>query len=148
MEKKTTPKKSTSKKTQVKATTKTAPKKTTQVVKSQKTNQTKTAQALKTQKKTQTKNTQVVKSTKNQTRTKTAAKKQTQNANTGYLLGLASLVAWIVPVIGDIVTVSGIYCCYSGLKKKKGLATVGLFLNVLFLGLALINVNVDLALMM
>ena len=131
MEKKASPKKSTSKKTQVKATAKVAPKKTNQV---------------KTTKKTTNKNTQVVK-TQKKSQNKSQLSKSRQNANTGYLLGLSSLVAWVIPVIGAIVTVTGIYCCYSGLKKRKGIALLGLILNILFLGLALVNISTDFALM-
>ena len=138
MEKKTTPKKSTSKKTQVKATTKkAAPKKTAQVVKTQTTTQ-KKAPVKKTQTKTVKKTAQVKKQTS----------RNTKNANTGYLFALLSLIAWVVPVIGAVVSVSGIYCCYSGLKGRKSLAAVGLLINILFLGVALVNVNVDLALLM
>ena len=128
MEKKVTPKKSTSKKTQVKATTKAAPKKT---------------QAVKTQKKTTQKKTQVVK-----TQQKSTLKNfNRKDANTGYLLGLTSLVAWVIPVVGAIVTVTGIYCCYKGMKSRKGIATLGLILNILFLALALVNINVDFAML-
>jgi len=127
MEKKASSKKSTSKKTQVKATAKAAPKKTNQV---------------KTAKKTTNKKKQVVKTQK-----KSQISKSRQNANTGYLLGLSSLVAWVIPIVGTIVTVTGIYCCYSGMKNRKTLACIGLILNVLFLGLALINITADFALM-
>lgn len=137
MEKKTTPKKSTSKKTQVKATTKkAAPKKTAQVVKTQTTQ--KKAPVKKTQTKTVKKTAQVKRQTS----------RNTKNANTGYIFALLSLIAWVIPIVGAIVSVSGIYCCYSGLKGRKSLAAVGLLINILFLGVALINVNVDLALLM
>ncbi len=118
MEKKKTPKKSTSKKTQAKATAKkVAPKKTNQVVKTQKKDQTK------------------------------LQKFNRKDANTGYLLGLSSIVAWAIPVIGAIVTVSGIYCCYKGMKSRRGIAMLGLILNILFLGLALVNIETDFALL-
>ena len=137
MEKKTTPKKSSAKKSQVKTSAK-KPAQKTQVVKTTKKAPSKNTQVVKTTKKSQTKTSQV----------KRRAVLQKQNANTGYLLGLVSLIAWIIPVVGAIVTVSGIYCCYSGMKSKKALAMTGLFLNMLFLGLSIVNVNVDLALMM
>lgn len=129
MEKKAAPKKSTTKKTQVKATTKAAPKKTTQVVKTQKKATPKKTQVVKTQKKETLKNF------------------NRKDANTGYLLGLSSLVAWVIPVVGAIVTVTGIYCCYKGMKSRKGIAMLGLILNVLFLALALVNISADFALM-
>ena len=118
MEKKNTPKKATSKKSQVKATTKkAAPKKNNQVVKTQK---------------------------KEQTKLQNFNKK---DANTGYILGLSSLIAWAVPIIGTIVTITGIYCCYKGMRAKKGVATIGLILNILFLTLALVNIEADFALL-
>ena len=129
MEKKASPKKSTSKKTQVKTATKAAPKKKTQVVKTQKKSAPKKTQVVKTQKKETLKNF------------------NKKDANTGYLLGLTSLVAWVIPVVGAIVTVSGIYCCYKGMKSRKGVAMLGLILNILFLALALVNINADFAMM-
>lgn len=139
MEKKTTPKKSTTKKTQVKATK----------TNTQKKAQAKNKQVVTTQKKTANKNTQVVKTQKKTTQKKSLLnnQKHIKNANTGYLLGLTSLLAWVIPIVGTLITVSGIYCCYSGLKGRKSLALLGLIINVLFLGIALININVDLALM-
>lgn len=136
MEKKATPKKSTSKKTQTNRTQKTAPKKNNQVVK--------------TTKKQTTQKRQVVKSTNNnQKKQKTLLKSNLsrKNANTGYVLSLASLITWVIPIVGTIIGVTGIYCCYSGLRSRRGLAMLGLLINILFLGISLVNINVDLALM-
>ena len=135
MEKKATPKKSTSKKTQTNRTQKAAPKKNNQVVK--------------TTKKQTTQKRQVVKSVNNQKKQKTQLKSSLsrKNANTGYLLSLASLITWVIPIVGTIIGVTGIYCCYSGLKSRRGLAMLGLLINILFLGISLVNINVDLALM-
>ena len=98
--------------------------------------------------KTDVKTAQVVKTqTKSQSKQKSQISRSRQNANTGYILGLSSLLAWVIPVVGAIVTVSGIYCCYSGMKKRKTLACIGLILNALFLGLAIVNISADFALM-
>ena len=115
MEKKTTPKKSTSKKAQVKKTT------------------------------TIEKKRPVVKATK--TKPVKPNKQPKKDANTGYVLGLTSLLAWVVPVVGAIVTVTGIYCCYKGMRGRKGIATLGLIINALFLALALVNISADFALL-
>jgi len=121
MEKKTAPKKSTSKK----STTKTAVKKAAT--------------------KTVNKKRPVVKATKN--KPAKYNKQPKKDANTGYILGLSSMLAWVIPVVGAIVTVTGIYCCYKGMKGRKGIALLGLILNMLFLGLAIINIEADFALM-
>ena len=115
MEKKATPKKSTSKKAQVKKTT------------------------------TVEKKRPVVKATK--TKPVKSIKQPKRDANTGYVLGLSSLIAWVVPIVGAIVTISGIYCCYKGMKGRRTIAMLGLILNILFLGLALVNISADFALL-
>jgi uncharacterized membrane protein YvbJ len=62
-------------------------------------------------------------------------------ASTGFILGLCSLVAWIIPLFGYPVTICGIIFSSKGLASKanKGKATAGLVLAIIFLIITLIN---------
>jgi len=61
-------------------------------------------------------------------------------ANIGLILGLCSILAWFIPLIGYPVTISGIVFSAKGLDSdNKGKAIVGLILSIIFLGVTLIN---------
>lgn len=64
-----------------------------------------------------------------------------KKANTGFILGLVSIIAWILPLIGYPVTVCGIIFSSKGLKAEtnKTKATVGLVLSIIFLIATLTN---------
>lgn len=64
-----------------------------------------------------------------------------KNANTGFILGLISIIAWFIPLFGYPVTICGIVNSTKGLKANEGKtkATVGLVLSIIFLVLTLIN---------
>ena len=88
-----------------------------------------------TTKKTQVKQTTPVKKT-----TVKATKKQEQNANTGLLLGIASITALVIPGLGLLIAVLGFYCGCSGLASKRtAFATIALALCVFFLQIAIWN---------
>ena len=59
----------------------------------------------------------------------------------GLVLGLVSIIAWLLPLIGYPVTICGIVFGAKGLKSttKKGMATAGLVLSIIFLILTVIN---------
>lgn len=63
------------------------------------------------------------------------------NALTGFILGLVSILAWIIPLFGFPITICGIIWSVGGLKsqKRKGLAIAGLVLSIVFLVITLIN---------
>lgn len=66
--------------------------------------------------------------------------KEDKHALTGFILGLISILAWFIPLIGYPVTICGIVFSVKGLKSnKKGLATAGLILSILFLVVTIIN---------
>jgi len=64
-----------------------------------------------------------------------------KKANVGFILGLISLIAWIIPLFGYPVTICGIVFSSKGLKSntKKSFATVGLVLSIIFLVLTVFN---------
>jgi hypothetical protein len=63
-----------------------------------------------------------------------------KNANTGLLLGIAALTSLIIPGLGLLITVLGIYCGCSGLTSKKiKFTTIALALCVFFLQIAIWN---------
>ncbi len=74
---------------------------------------------------------------------------QNQNTNNsgntaalvGFILGLCSIIAWFIPLFGYPVTIVGIIFSVLGLKSniRKGMATVGLVLSIIFLVITLIN---------
>lgn len=63
------------------------------------------------------------------------------SATAGFVLGLVSIIAWIIPLFGYPVTICGIIFSAKGLKcpSKKGMAVAGLVLSIIFLILTLIN---------
>lgn len=64
-----------------------------------------------------------------------------KKASIGFILGLISIIAWIIPLFGYPVTICGIVFSSKGLKSKtdKGKAITGLILSIVFLGFSFIN---------
>lgn len=64
-----------------------------------------------------------------------------KKANTGFILGLISIIAWFIPLFGYPVTICGIVYSTKGLKSvnSKSKAVVGLVLSIIFLIVTLIN---------
>ncbi len=64
-----------------------------------------------------------------------------KKANTGFILGLVSIIAWILPIAGYPVTICGIVFCSKGLKSSnnKTKAIIGLVLSIIFLLATLTN---------
>lgn len=64
-----------------------------------------------------------------------------KNANTGFILGIVSIVAWFIPLFGYPVTICGIIFSSKGLASKNshGKAIAGLVLSIIFLVITLIN---------
>lgn len=62
-------------------------------------------------------------------------------ANKGYKLGLWSIVAWLIPLAGYIVTIIGIKNAIKGLKSKEydKKAKIGLILCIIFLIASIVN---------
>lgn len=92
---------------------------------------------------TAAKKTQVKKTTTKKAPAKTVVKinrKAEKNANTGLLLGIAALTSLVIPGLGLLITVLGIYCGCSGLSSKRlKFATIALALCVFFLQIAIWN---------
>lgn len=87
-----------------------------------------------TNKKTQVKKTTTV------TNTVKPSRLQEKNANTGLLLGIASITALVMPGLGLLIAVLGFYCGCSGLMSKRvKFATIALALCVFFLQIAIWN---------
>lgn len=62
------------------------------------------------------------------------------HATTGLILGICSVIAWIIPLVGYPVTITGIVFSSKGLgAKNNGKAIVGLVLSIIFLIFTLIN---------
>lgn len=58
----------------------------------------------------------------------------------GFILGLCSIIAWFLPIIGLPVTVIGIIFSSLGLNSaKRGQAVAGLILSIIFLVVTVIN---------
>lgn len=59
----------------------------------------------------------------------------------GLILGLVSIVAWYIPLIGFPVTVCGIIFSAIGMKSQtnKGKAIAGLTLSIIFLVVTIVN---------
>lgn len=71
---------------------------------------------------------------------KTQENKTEGKATTGFVLGLVSIIAWIIPLFGYPVTICGIVFSAKGLKSnKKALAIIGLVLSIIFLVVTLSN---------
>lgn len=66
--------------------------------------------------------------------------KKATKAMTGFILGLCSIVAWFIPIIGFPVTITGIVFSAMGMSEKtKEKAIAGLVLSIIFLIFTLIN---------
>ena len=56
------------------------------------------------------------------------------------ILGLVSIVTWLVPIAGYITTILAIVFATKGRhSEKKGMATAGLVLGIIFLVVTLLN---------
>lgn len=64
-----------------------------------------------------------------------------KNAIVGFILGLVSIVAWLIPLFGYPVGICGIIFSAKGLKSStnKGKAITGLVLSIVFLVFTFIN---------
>ena len=64
-----------------------------------------------------------------------------KKAKAGFILGLVSIVAWIIPLIGLPVTICAIVFSSLGLKSKANhsKAVAGLILGIVFVVLTLCN---------
>lgn len=64
-----------------------------------------------------------------------------KSANTGFILGLISIIAWFIPLFGYPVTICGIVNSSKGLKANEGKtkAIIGLVLSIIFLIVTIIN---------
>ena len=66
--------------------------------------------------------------------------KSSKRALVGFILGLCSIVAWFIPLIGFPVTVLGIIFSTLGLNSnRKSLSITGIVLSVIFFVITLIN---------
>lgn len=59
----------------------------------------------------------------------------------GFILGLVSIIAWYIPLIGFPVTICGIIFSSMGMKSQtnKGKSIAGLVLSIIFLVITCIN---------
>ena len=70
-------------------------------------------------------------------------------ATTSMVLGLIAIVAWIIPLIGYPVTITGFVKGIRGMKSNRsGQAVTGIVLNILFFGATVINSAVGVMMMM
>jgi len=67
--------------------------------------------------------------------------KADKNALVGFILGLVSIIAWLIPLFGYPVCICGIVFSSKGLKSSinKGKAVTGLVLSIVFLVFTFIN---------
>lgn len=66
--------------------------------------------------------------------------KASSQAMIGFILGLCSIVAWFLPIIGYPVNITGIVFSSKGMKSaNRGKAIAGLTLSILFLIFTIIN---------
>lgn len=66
--------------------------------------------------------------------------KKATKAMIGLILGLCSIIAWYIPLIGYPVTITGIIFSAIGMNSvNKGKAIAGLTLSIIFLVVTLIN---------
>ena len=66
--------------------------------------------------------------------------KTSNSGKIGMILGLISIVAWIIPLFGLPITITGIVFSARGLgTNQRGMAIAGLILSILFLIITLIN---------
>lgn len=64
-----------------------------------------------------------------------------KSAQTGFTLGLCSMMAWLLPLIGYPISICGIVFSSIGLSSNelKGKAKTGLILSIIFLIITLCN---------
>lgn len=64
-----------------------------------------------------------------------------KNASAGFILGLISIVAWLIPLFGYPVSICGIIFSSKGLKSQsnKSKAVAGLILSIIFLVFTFFN---------
>lgn len=63
-----------------------------------------------------------------------------KQANMGFIFGLVSIIAWIIPLFGFPVTICGIIFSIKGLSSEnKTKAIIGLVLSIIFITITLIN---------
>ena len=66
--------------------------------------------------------------------------KKATKAMIGFILGLCSIIAWYIPLIGFPVTIIGIVFSAMGMNSvNKGKAIAGLTLSIVFLVVTMIN---------
>lgn len=66
--------------------------------------------------------------------------KASSHAMIGFILGVCSIIAWFLPIIGYPVTILGIVFSSKGMNSSnKGKAIAGLVLSVIFLIFTIIN---------
>ena len=66
--------------------------------------------------------------------------KSSKKALAGFILGLCSIIAWYIPIVGFPVTILGIIFSALGINSKyKGLAIAGLILSIIFFIITLMN---------
>ena len=67
-------------------------------------------------------------------------KKKDIYALVGFILGLASTIAWIIPIFGYPVTIVGIvFSAKSRGSEKTAFTYIGLYFSIIFLGITFIN---------
>lgn len=69
------------------------------------------------------------------------AEKGKTQAIIGFILGLVSIVAWYIPLLGFPITICGVIFSAIGMKSQtnKGKAIAGLTLSIIFLIVTIIN---------
>jgi hypothetical protein len=61
-------------------------------------------------------------------------------ATASLVLGLVSVVTWIIPIIGLPTTITGLVLGIKGLgPKRRGTAVAGIVLSIIFLVISLLN---------
>ena len=72
---------------------------------------------------------------------RTPEEESSKKALTGFILGLVSIIAWLLPLAGYPVSICGIVFSAKGLKSQinKGKATAGLVLSIIFLVFTFFN---------
>ena len=67
--------------------------------------------------------------------------KTDRNALVGFILGLCSIIAWLIPLFGYPVCICGLIFSAKGLKSQnnKGKAITGLVLSIVFLVFTFFN---------
>ena len=61
-------------------------------------------------------------------------------ATAALVLGIISLAAWLIPIIGYPVTIVGLVLCIKSVKsEKRGMAIAGIVMSAIGLVLSLVN---------